>query len=175
MAEGRLERAATPGTVTKQTLLDDFADHVRSFVDVSGLAPMTVVADTANGMGGLVVPRVFAGLPFDLTVLFPELDGTFPNHPADPIQAENLRDLQAAIREKQADIGLAFDGDAGDFWFNVRPSNTEPLLRLNLEANDTDTCARATDGVTPGLPVSVRNLRPGLAAALALASSDWAM
>jgi phosphomannomutase len=310
VAEGRLERAATPGTVTKQSLIDDFADHVRSFVDVSKLAPMTIVADTANGMGGLIVPRVFDGLPFDLTILFPELDGTFPNHPADPIQAENLRDLQAAIREKQADVGLAFDGDAdrvflvddqaqplsgslttsivakgilakhpgetvvhnlicsravpdiiremggtpvrtrvghsfikavmaetgaifggehsghyyfrdnwradsgiiaalvvlaqlseagvplselrkpferyaasgeintkvadqkaamekvaaafpdapkdtldglsidaGDFWFNVRPSNTEPLLRLNLEAGDTDTCARATDQV----------------------------
>jgi phosphomannomutase len=55
---------------------------------------------------------VFDGLPFDLTVLYPELDGTFPNHPADPIQPENLRDLQAAIREKSADVGLAFDGDA---------------------------------------------------------------
>ena len=112
VAEGRLERAATPGTVSQQDLVGEFADHVRGFVDVSALAPMTVVADTANGMGGLVVPRVFDGLPFDLTILFPELDGTFPNHPADPIQAENLRDLQAAIREKSADVGLAFDGDA---------------------------------------------------------------
>jgi phosphomannomutase len=112
VAAGRLERAATPGTVSEQSLIDDFAAHVHSFVDVGALAPLTVVADTANGMGGLVVPRVFAGLPFDLTVLFPELDGTFPNHPADPIQPENLRDLQAAIREKGADIGLAFDGDA---------------------------------------------------------------
>jgi phosphomannomutase len=112
VAEGRLERAGTPGTVEKRSLLEDFAAHVRSFVDVSRLAPMTVVADTANGMGGLVVPRVFEGLPIDLTILFPELDGTFPNHPADPIQAENLRDLQAAIREKSADVGLAFDGDA---------------------------------------------------------------
>jgi phosphomannomutase len=310
VAVGRLERAESPGTVTAQDLVGEFADHVRSFVDVGALAPMTVVADTANGMGGLVVPRVFDGLPFDLTILFPELDGTFPNHPADPIQVENLRDLQAAIREKRADVGLAFDGDAdrvflvddqahplsgslttsivakgildkhpgetvvhnlicsrsvpdiiretggtpvrtrvghsfikavmaetgaifggehsghyyfrdnwradsgiiaalvvleqlaqagvplselrkpferyaasgeintrvadqkaamekvaaafpdapkdtldglsidaGDFWFNVRPSNTEPLLRLNLEAADTDTCARATDQV----------------------------
>jgi phosphomannomutase len=112
VAEGRLERAATPGTVTQQDLVEDFADHVRSFVDVGALSPMTVVADTANGMGGLIVPRVFEGLPFDLTILFPELDGTFPNHPADPIQPENLRDLQAAIREKSADVGLAFDGDA---------------------------------------------------------------
>jgi phosphomannomutase len=112
VAEGRLERAATPGTVTRRDLVDDFATHVRGFVDVGALAPLRVVADTANGMGGLVVPRVFDGLPFDLTVLYPELDGTFPNHPADPIQAENLRDLQAAIREKGADVGLAFDGDA---------------------------------------------------------------
>jgi phosphomannomutase len=112
VAEGRLERAETPGTVTRRDLVDEFAAHVRGFVDVAALAPLTVVADTANGMGGLVVPRVFDGLPFDLTVLFPELDGTFPNHPADPIQPENLRDLQAAIREKGADVGLAFDGDA---------------------------------------------------------------
>src|SRR5256714_6505503 len=68
VAEGRLERAATPGTVTRQDLVDDFAAHVRGFVDVNALAPLKVVADTANGMGGLVVPRVFAGLPFDLTV-----------------------------------------------------------------------------------------------------------
>src|SRR5437868_10006734 len=112
VAEGRLERAATPGTVTRQSLLDDFAAHVRGFVDVSRLAPMTVVADTANGMGGLVVPRVFEGLPFDLTILFPELDGTFPNHPADPIQLENLKDLQRSVLDAGADIGLAFDGDA---------------------------------------------------------------
>jgi len=70
------------------------------------------VADTANGMGGLVVPAVFAGLPFDLEVLFPELDGTFPNHPADPIQPENLMALKQRIRETGADVGLAFDGDA---------------------------------------------------------------
>src|SRR5581483_10280661 len=112
VAEGRLERAASPGTVTRRDLVDEFAAHVRGFVDVAALAPLTVVADTANGMGGLVVPRVFDGLPFDLSVLYAELDGTFPNHPADPIQSENLRDLQAAIREKGADVGLAFDGDA---------------------------------------------------------------
>jgi phosphomannomutase len=63
-------------------------------------------------MGGLVVPAVFAGLPFLLEVLFGDLDGTFPNHPADPIQAENLVDLQRRIRETGADVGLAFDGDA---------------------------------------------------------------
>jgi phosphomannomutase len=73
---------------------------------------LKVVADTANGMGGLVVPKVFEGLPFELTVLFGELDGTFPNHPADPIQPENLKDLQRAVVDLGADVGLAFDGDA---------------------------------------------------------------
>jgi phosphomannomutase len=63
-------------------------------------------------MGGRVVPKVFEGLPFSLTVLFGELDGTFPNHPADPIQVENLKDLQRAVVDGGADIGLAFDGDA---------------------------------------------------------------
>src|SRR5581483_11959363 len=82
-----------PGKVTQQSLIEAYADHVRSFVDVKVLQPMKVVADTANGMGGLVVPPVFEGLPFDLEILYPELDGTFPNHPADPIQPENLKDL----------------------------------------------------------------------------------
>ncbi len=93
-------------------LLDAWADHVVSFVDVSSLRPLKVVADTANGMGGLVVPIVFARLPFRVEILFPELDGTFPNHPADPIQPENLVSLKAAVLAQGADIGLAFDGDA---------------------------------------------------------------
>jgi phosphomannomutase len=63
-------------------------------------------------MGGLVVPRVFAGLPFALEVLYAELDGSFPNHPADPIQPENLKDLRARVLDSGADVGLAFDGDA---------------------------------------------------------------
>jgi phosphomannomutase len=104
--------AATSGTRQETDVMAAFADHVRSFVDRSVLRPLKVVADTANGMGGLVVPEVFEGLPFELEVLFPELDGTFPNHPADPIQAENLRDLQARVLEVGADVGLAFDGDA---------------------------------------------------------------
>jgi phosphomannomutase len=93
-------------------VLGDFAEHVRSFVDRAALRPMKVVADTANGMGGLVVPAVMQGLPFEVEVLYPELDGTFPNHPADPIQDENLRDLKAAVLSSGADVGLAFDGDA---------------------------------------------------------------
>ena len=104
--------AATTGTVTRRDVLGAFADHVRSFVDVGALRPLKVVADTANGMGGLVVPAVFDGLPFDLEVMYGELDGTFPHHPADPIQPENQRDLMARVLEVGADIGLAFDGDA---------------------------------------------------------------
>ncbi|HEY2565295.1 MAG TPA: phosphomannomutase/phosphoglucomutase, partial [Acidimicrobiales bacterium] len=95
-----------------QNLLEAYADHVRSFVDVDSLRPLKVVADTANGMGGLVAPKVFEPLPFKVEILFPELDGNFPNHPADPIQPENLIALKAAIVSAGADVGLAFDGDA---------------------------------------------------------------
>ncbi|HEV3352528.1 MAG TPA: phosphomannomutase/phosphoglucomutase [Acidimicrobiales bacterium] len=112
VAEGGMVPAAHPGTATERDLLDDYADHVRSFVDVNSLRPLKVVADTGNGMGGLVVPRVFDGLPFELEELYPELDGTFPNHPADPMRPENLKDLQGQVLETAADVGLAFDGDA---------------------------------------------------------------
>ena len=93
-------------------LLEEFAAHVRSFVRVENLRPLKIVADTANGMGGLIVPEVFAGLPFELEMLYPELDGSFPNHPANPIQVENLADLRSRILLSRSDVGLAFDGDA---------------------------------------------------------------
>jgi phosphomannomutase len=102
----------TPGPLDQRDLLADYVAHVHSFVDVSSLRPLKVVADTANGMGGLIVPLVFADLPFEVDILYPELDGTFPNHPADPIQPANLADLKAAVLARGADIGLAFDGDA---------------------------------------------------------------
>ena len=100
------------GAVSSQDLLEAYAAHVRGFVDASKLRPLKVIADTANGMGGLVAPKVFDGLPFDLEIMYGELDGTFPNHPADPIQPENQKDLQARVLETGADVGLAFDGDA---------------------------------------------------------------
>jgi phosphomannomutase len=112
MAQQGLPDADQTGKLAQDDLLDDFAAHVRSFVDPAVLTPLKVVADTANGMGGLVVPIVFETLPFDLEVMYGELDGTFPNHPADPIQPDNLRDLVARVRETGADLGLAFDGDA---------------------------------------------------------------
>ena len=101
------------GTIAERDMLNDFADHVVSFIDVDSLIPMKVVADTANGMGGLIVPVVFNRLPMmQLEVMYPELDGSFPNHPADPIQPANQRDLQARVVSGGFDIGLAFDGDA---------------------------------------------------------------
>jgi phosphomannomutase len=93
-------------------MLDPYVEHVLSFVDPDAIAPLTVVADAANGMAGLVLRPVFERLPAKLIGLFLELDGTFPNHPADPIQPENQEDLKRAVTEHGADIGLAFDGDA---------------------------------------------------------------
>ena len=98
--------------VVELDLMAEWVAHVHSFVDLAKLRRLKVVADTANGMGGLIVPQVFRDLPFEVEILYPELDGTFPNHPADPIQPENLVDLQKYVLEQRADIGLAFDGDA---------------------------------------------------------------
>ena len=103
---------ASPGSVHERDLLAAYVDHVLSFVDVEAMRPMTVAADTANGMGGLVVPAVMARLPITLHHLYAELDGTFPNHPADPIDPEKQKDLKAAVLEHGADVGLACDGDA---------------------------------------------------------------
>jgi len=105
--------AAKAGTRTTDDLLPDFVEHVVSFADVDGLRPRRIVADTANGMGGLVVPAVFERLGvFDLEVMYGELDGTFPNHPADPLQPANQTDLRARVVAGGFDVGLAFDGDA---------------------------------------------------------------
>jgi phosphomannomutase len=101
-----------PGRVETANLLDAYTEHVLSFVDVAAMRPLTIAVDTANGMGGLVVPAVMARLPVSLHHLYPELDGTFPNHPADPIDPENQKALKAEVLERGADVGLAFDGDA---------------------------------------------------------------
>jgi len=105
--------SATAGSRSTQDVLPDFVEHVLSFVDVDAIAPLRVVADTANGMGGLVVPAVFERLPqVELEMMYGELDGTFPNHPADPLQPANQRDLRARVATGEFDLGLAFDGDA---------------------------------------------------------------
>ena len=113
LAGARPSPASVRGSRMERDMLDEFADHVVSFIDVSSLSPMKVVADTANGMGGLIVPVVFERLPMmQLEIMYPELDGSFPNHPADPIQPANQRDLQARVVSGGFDLGLAFDGDA---------------------------------------------------------------
>ncbi|GAA1972393.1 phosphomannomutase/phosphoglucomutase [Nocardioides panacihumi] len=100
------------GTIEEQETLDDYVDHLLGLAPVSG-RPLKVVVDAGNGMAGHTAPAVFAKLPgIDLVPLYFDLDGSFPNHEANPIEPENLRDLQAKVRETGADVGLAFDGDA---------------------------------------------------------------
>ncbi|MBI8989583.1 phosphomannomutase/phosphoglucomutase [Corynebacterium meridianum] len=100
------------GTVTESDVLADYGAFLRSLVDLSGIRPLTVAVDAGNGMGGLTVPAVFEGLPVDIRPLYFELDGTFPNHEANPLEPANLRDLQQFVLDTGADIGLALDGDA---------------------------------------------------------------
>ena len=106
------------GEVREVDVLTDYAAFLRDLVDVSGVRPLRVVVDAGNGMGGFTVPAVLGeaaglpALPLDVDAMYFELDGTFPNHEANPIDPENLRDLQARVREVGADLGLAFDGDA---------------------------------------------------------------
>ncbi|MGW2934447.1 phosphomannomutase/phosphoglucomutase [Streptomyces sp. NPDC001156] len=102
----------TPGTITRRDTLEDYAAYLRSLVDLTSIRRLKVVVDAGNGMGGHTVPTVFAGLPIDLVPMYFELDGTFPNHEANPLDPANIVDLQERVRQEQADIGIAFDGDA---------------------------------------------------------------
>ena len=109
---GPLQRVRQPGTVSRRDVLAAYADHLTGLVDISRNRRLTVVVDAGNGMAGHTVPAVFRDLPVDIVPLYFELDGTFPNHEANPLDPDNLLDLQAAVRSAHADIGLAFDGDA---------------------------------------------------------------
>jgi phosphomannomutase len=102
----------TPGTVSSRDLVAEYATYLRGLVDLSGIRPLKVVVDAGNGMGGFTVPVVLDGLPLDVVPMYFELDGSFPNHEANPLDPANLVDLQAGVVEHGADIGLAFDGDA---------------------------------------------------------------
>ncbi|MFG3149220.1 phosphomannomutase/phosphoglucomutase [Streptomyces sp. NPDC048243] len=101
-----------PGTITSRDTLEDYAAYLRSLVDLTSVRPLKVVVDAGNGMGGHTVPTVFAGLPLELVPMYFELDGTFPNHEANPLDPANIVDLQKRVREEGADLGIAFDGDA---------------------------------------------------------------
>jgi phosphomannomutase len=100
------------GTITERDVLDGYAAYLRNLVDLSGSRPLKIVVDAGNGMGGHTVPTVFDGLPIDIVPMYFELDGTFPNHEANPLDPANIVDLQAKVREVGADAGVAFDGDA---------------------------------------------------------------
>ncbi|PRH78333.1 phosphomannomutase/phosphoglucomutase [Streptomyces solincola] len=110
--DGAPADAGAPGALTTRDTLADYAGHLTSLVDLTAIRPLKVVVDAGNGMGGHTVPTVFDGLPLTLVPLYFELDGTFPNHEANPLDPANLVDLQRKVREEGADLGLAFDGDA---------------------------------------------------------------
>ena len=100
------------GKESEQDLLSSYVDHLLSLVDLSEIRPLKVVVDAGNGMAGHTAPAVFARLNCEVIPMYFELDGTFPNHEANPIDPKNLKDLQKAVKKHKADIGLAFDGDA---------------------------------------------------------------
>ncbi len=111
-AQGLPPYHGTPGVIVQRDLLSGYASHLKKLVDLSAIRPLKVAVDAGNGMAGHTVPTVFEGLPITVVPLYFELDGTFPNHEANPIDPQNLRDLQRAVIDSEADIGLAFDGDA---------------------------------------------------------------
>jgi phosphomannomutase len=105
-------KAASSGSITHRNILEDFAEHCLSFIDRRKIKPFRIAIDAGNGMAGETVPYVFKDLPCEVVPLYFELDGSFPNHPASPIEPENMIDLQAAVRKHECDLGAAFDGDA---------------------------------------------------------------
>ncbi|MBO0782761.1 MAG: phosphomannomutase/phosphoglucomutase, partial [Ktedonobacteraceae bacterium] len=109
---GDYAQPAGTGTVTRRDITEDYVQHALSFIDVGKIKPLKVVIDAGNGMAGMMMPHVFKYLPCELIPLYFELDGSFPNHPASPIEPENMVDLQAKVRQSGADLGAAFDGDA---------------------------------------------------------------
>ena len=111
LTEGPIS-VAVPGKVLHKDLLTAYADHLNDLVDLSRIRPLKVVVDAGNGMGGHTVPAVFATGPVEIVPMYFELDGSFPNHEANPLDPKNLVDLQARVVAEGADLGLAFDGDA---------------------------------------------------------------
>lgn len=119
VAGGGLDDASSdePGSVNRVDPVEDYVDHLFGIVDRSGMRPLRVAVDGGNGMAGVVVGRVFDRLPMELVGLYLEPDGTFPNHPADPLDPANLVDLQDLMAGSGFDMGVAFDGDADRAFF----------------------------------------------------------
>lgn len=104
--------AEYPGSVERTNIAEDYAKHCLNFIDTGGLRPLKIVVDAGNGMAGKMLPPLFEKLPFEYVPMYFELDGSFPNHPPNPIEPENVRELQGRVRSEGADFGVAFDGDA---------------------------------------------------------------
>ncbi|MCQ1996604.1 phosphomannomutase/phosphoglucomutase [Arthrobacter sp. zg-Y1171] len=159
--EGVIPAAAATGSISVRDVLSDYAKYLRNLVDLSGIRPLKVVVDAGNGMAGMTTPAVLGdsilpGLPLDIVPLYFELDGSFPNHPANPLEPENLRDLQAAVVEHGADIGLAFDGDADRcFVIDEKGEPVSPSAVTALVARREIARAKAAGEETP---VIIHNL-----------------
>ncbi len=107
-----IKPAAERGRLTERDILDDYTSHMVSLIDRDKLRPLRIAIDAGNGMAGITVPRVFRDLPVQVTPMYFEPDGTFPNHPANPIEPENIAELRKVVIENGYDLGAAFDGDA---------------------------------------------------------------
>jgi phosphomannomutase len=113
IVSGKLpDPAGYPGSVEETDITADYAKHCLSFIDMEGLRPLKIVVDAGNGMAGKMLPPVFEKLPFEYVPMYFELDGSFPNHPPNPIEPENVREIQERVVAEEADFGVAFDGDA---------------------------------------------------------------
>jgi phosphomannomutase len=110
--QDKLVKSSQRGSIARRDISEDYAEHCLSFIDIARIKPYKIVIDAGNGMAGATLPPVFEKLPIEVTQLYFEPDGSFPNHPASPIEIENLVDLQKKISENGADFGAAFDGDA---------------------------------------------------------------
>jgi phosphomannomutase len=113
ITSGKLpEPAEYPGSVEESDITEDYAKHCLSFINTEGLRRLNIVVDAGNGMAGKMLPPIFEKLPFDYAPMYFELDGSFPNHPPNPIEPENMKNLQERVKTEGADFGAAFDGDA---------------------------------------------------------------
>ncbi len=150
-----------PGQIGVRDVLEEYSKFLRAQVDLSASRPLKVVVDAGNGMAGMTTPAVLGdkllpALPLEIVPLYFELDGTFPNHPANPLEPENLRDLQAAVVEHGADIGLAFDGDADRcFVIDEKGEPVSPSAITAMVARREIARARANGEETP---VIIHNL-----------------
>ncbi|MEY4639868.1 MAG: hypothetical protein RLY13_866 [Actinomycetota bacterium] len=157
--ENGIDEVDQPGAYRELHILIQYASYLRELVDLSKIRPLKVVVDAGNGMGGMTVPAVLGHasdleqLPLEIIPMYFQLDGTFPNHEANPLDPKNLVDLQAAVVKHGADIGLAFDGDADrcfvidELGQPVTPSAVAAIVARREIAREKTT--------NPGAPVTV--------------------